>query len=107
MWTRLGYATASGILGILAIETAFFAYALTGRCGPAYALIAPFLAAIFFSPVLLVVAGVSGLIGYNAKRKALAGFGMLLALALGSAGIVQAVPHHDYPTDSPQCRFDP
>ncbi len=32
--------------------------------------------------------------------------GILLALSLGSAGIVQAVPHLDYPPDSPQCRID-
>ena len=106
MWTRLGYAATAGILGLLTAAAGFYAYALTGRCGPADALVGLLFAAIFLSPGLLVVAAVSGLIGYNAKRKALAGFGILLALALGAAGIVQAVPHHDYPPDSPQCRSD-
>lgn len=106
MWIRVGYATASGILGILAAATAVFAWALTGRCGPDDALGLLFLFAIFLTPVLLVVGVVSGIIGYNAQRKALAILGVLLALALGCAGIVQAVPHRDYPQGAWQCRID-
>jgi hypothetical protein len=106
MWPRLGYAAASGILGILAAAAGLFAYGLTSRCGPDYALGAVFIAAVFLSPVLLVIGAISGTIGYNAKRKSLAAFGIVFALALGAAGIVQAVPHYDYPQDSPQCRSD-
>ncbi len=106
MWTRVGYATASAILGLLAIAAAIFAWALAGRCGPEGALEFVAVLAMLLSPALLVFTAASWAIGYNAKRRALVIYGILFALALGAAGIVQAVPHYDSPPDSPQCGID-
>ena len=106
MSIRLGYAVASVIRGIVTVGAVFFALALGSRCGPADALLGVFFSAIFLSPALLLAAAISGLIGYGGGRKALAAFGIMFALALGAAGIVQAIPHYDYPPNSPQCRFD-
>jgi hypothetical protein len=106
MSTRPGYAVASAILGIVVAAASLFAYVLAYRCGPDNALGTVYIAALFLSPLLLVVGTICGVIGFNAKRGALTVFGIMLALALGAAGIVQAVPHHDYPPGSPQCRFD-
>jgi hypothetical protein len=103
MWKKLGFATALGVLGILATGAASFAYVLTTRCEFALALLTVFLAAIFLSPVLLLIGGLSGANGFSAKRKDLAVLGILSALAC--VGTVQALPLYDHP-DAP-CHFDP
>jgi hypothetical protein len=97
MWPRLGYATASGILGILAAAAIMFAGVLANRCGPENALSAVVLSAIVAFPLTAIIGGFAGVLGYQLQRRSVLALGAILALALGIAGVEQAVPHHDDP----------
>jgi hypothetical protein len=91
----MGYATASGILGILALTATVFAWTLGSNCGAASLNWAIAVVLILY-PVTLALAAITSLIGFYAQRKAVVVLGMLLALALVAAGVFASLPYHGW-----------
>lgn len=103
---RGGCAAIAVVVSLLVLVCFWTAVGMPHRCGiEAEVGFAIFIVVLWF-PVTLVVAIIAAVSGWCYPRWSLVVQAALIAICLAVVGVFQAIPHYDYPQDSPQCRID-